>query len=472
MKNRQFQDMLSKEMFPLAPEQIISLKTDPDADLFPLMDNKSNRNLVLSVKEHGPVDAIVLNKDMTTVIKNRNLLTACIEAGVEPKFITFNGDEEDKLNFIFADKNRAHHSTSVRGAISVNSIPICKKIYGFQSDEEAINFLSEKLNVSPRLIKELKRLKSISIVLFNRVFFGELKVNKATILSDLSLFDKNLFQKLENQEISYEEAKQILALNDINLNKIFEDYKQGDYNRSTLPEVLTKHGYNVENMPEKIVRINSTISSQAEYKHDNDPSDEPTRYSQLVDSYSKTKSVNDNNNSIVMESEKDQQIAITVNHDGFIRDKTPEESELIAKTLSDSNDRITDEEIDLLDKIHPIYKDYANLHNTFIDAGVKSIEEIEKSENELYFLDKIGSIQLLNDRQCVPMNLDRSTYLLDKSLTILSSAISLLNALKERIPEPEFHEIEQIDSIINAYEEEFLEKMARNDKVRKTKSLL
>lgn len=64
----------------------------PVADLFPMLAEDELRDLAEDIKQRGLLHPIVLDAD-GLVLDGRNRLAACRIAGVEPEFVTFDGDD-------------------------------------------------------------------------------------------------------------------------------------------------------------------------------------------------------------------------------------------------------------------------------------------------------------------------------------------------------------------------------------------
>lgn len=74
----------------VAPETFGGKKAHPVASMFPLLDPASDqfKKLLISIKHNGLWDPIVLDGE-GRILDGRNRMRACIEAGIEPKFIQF-----------------------------------------------------------------------------------------------------------------------------------------------------------------------------------------------------------------------------------------------------------------------------------------------------------------------------------------------------------------------------------------------
>jgi hypothetical protein len=76
-----------------------ALKVHPVAAIFPPITGDEWDDFVADIKANGLLEPCVLDKE-GTLIDGRNRLKACDVAGVEPRFVTYAGDDID--GFIFA----------------------------------------------------------------------------------------------------------------------------------------------------------------------------------------------------------------------------------------------------------------------------------------------------------------------------------------------------------------------------------
>jgi DNA-binding Lrp family transcriptional regulator len=77
----------------------------PVANVFPLLDSAELDELVADVKSQGLREPIVLCEDK--ILDGRNRYRACKEAGVEPRFINYEGD--DPLAYVISVNLRRRH---------------------------------------------------------------------------------------------------------------------------------------------------------------------------------------------------------------------------------------------------------------------------------------------------------------------------------------------------------------------------
>ena len=91
------------------------MKAHPYADILPLLEGEAFAALVADIKANGLMEPITVYQDM--VLDGRNRLRACKAAGIEPKFLEFDGD--DPLAFVLSlNLHRRHLNKSQRGMVA------------------------------------------------------------------------------------------------------------------------------------------------------------------------------------------------------------------------------------------------------------------------------------------------------------------------------------------------------------------
>jgi len=164
------------------------------ANLFPLMEAEEFDTLVASVREHGLHEPIWLYEGK--ILDGRNRYLACLEAGVEPKFQQYEGD--DPLAFsVLKNVHRRQLSASQRAAIAVDILPkleaearqrqlsklkqnsksVVEKIPERQGN--ARDFAAQLLNVNPHYVSDAKRVKEVRPDLYEVMKAGGLHMKQA-----------------------------------------------------------------------------------------------------------------------------------------------------------------------------------------------------------------------------------------------------------------------------------------------------
>jgi len=160
------------------------------ANLFPLMDESQYGDLVADIKENGLVESIVLYEGK--ILDGRNRYNACNDAGVEPNFVEYEG--EDALSYVISLKlDRRHLNERQRAMIGARLANMKGRRKVGKSAHFSNKDASDKLNVSERIIKSAKKVQKEGIEdLQKSVEAGKVSVSAA---SDIATLDK------EEQEI-------------------------------------------------------------------------------------------------------------------------------------------------------------------------------------------------------------------------------------------------------------------------------
>ncbi len=93
----------------------------PVADLFPMLPDDELRDLAADIKTRGQLQPIVLDSD-GRILDGRNRFAACKIAGVEPQFVTFDGDDAEgyalAVNIARRHMTKSQQAIVVAGALS------------------------------------------------------------------------------------------------------------------------------------------------------------------------------------------------------------------------------------------------------------------------------------------------------------------------------------------------------------------
>ena len=94
------------------------LQSHPAAEIFPLMSADDLRDLIQDIQENGLIEPIVMLDGM--ILDGRHRYTACEGAGVEPRFVEFEGD--DPVAFVMS-KNRMRRDLTTTQRLMIATRP-------------------------------------------------------------------------------------------------------------------------------------------------------------------------------------------------------------------------------------------------------------------------------------------------------------------------------------------------------------
>jgi N6-adenosine-specific RNA methylase IME4 len=93
---------------------VAEMKAHPYADVLPLPEGEAFDALVADIRANGLLEPITIHEGL--ILDGRNRYRACEAAGVEPKFLEFDGN--DRLGFVLSlNVHRRHLSESQRGMV-------------------------------------------------------------------------------------------------------------------------------------------------------------------------------------------------------------------------------------------------------------------------------------------------------------------------------------------------------------------
>ncbi len=123
---------------PLPTRTLLRMKFHPLASVFPLLEGEDFETLTESIRANGLREAIVLHPD-GSVLDGRNRLRACLKAGVEPRFRTYDGD--DALGFVIdLNLNRRQLTLSQRAMVAAEIATLAQ---GARTDLSEISEMSQ-----------------------------------------------------------------------------------------------------------------------------------------------------------------------------------------------------------------------------------------------------------------------------------------------------------------------------------------
>src|SRR2546421_2172875 len=87
----------------------MSMEFHEVANIFPVMNDEEFAALVADIRDHGQIEPIWTYQDK--IIDGRNRYRACSEAGREPEFREWAGDERALLSFVMSMNLQRRHLT-------------------------------------------------------------------------------------------------------------------------------------------------------------------------------------------------------------------------------------------------------------------------------------------------------------------------------------------------------------------------
>jgi hypothetical protein len=135
-------------------------KIHPAAEIFPMMVGREFDDLVSDIGLHGLREAIWRDKD-NSILDGRNRYRACMDAGAELKFRTYEGD--DPFSFVLSQNLHRRHLTESQRAMVAARIESLGH-GGDRSSQDANLHLdragaAKKLNVSERSVASAKKVQ-------------------------------------------------------------------------------------------------------------------------------------------------------------------------------------------------------------------------------------------------------------------------------------------------------------------------
>jgi hypothetical protein len=109
------------------------MKFHPYADILPLLEGEAFDALAADIAANGLLEPITIHEGM--ILDGRNRYRACEAAGIEPRFLEFDGD--DPLAFVLSlNLHRRHLSESQRGMV-VSKLEILRHGGDRKGDQDA-----------------------------------------------------------------------------------------------------------------------------------------------------------------------------------------------------------------------------------------------------------------------------------------------------------------------------------------------
>lgn len=179
-------------------------KFHPVADIFPMMSEREFSDLVEDIAANGLRESIWLHSD-GRIIDGRNRYRACVEAGVEPVFRTYGGDDGGLVPFVVSlNLHRRHLNETQRGMVAARVANMGHGgARGTQSQDANLRLdladepepssvpaitdaqAAEMLNVSKRTVTFARKVQEQAVPeLVEKVDAGEISVSTAAVIAE------------------------------------------------------------------------------------------------------------------------------------------------------------------------------------------------------------------------------------------------------------------------------------------------
>lgn len=151
-------------------------RTYPAAEIFPMLSDSELRELADDIKLRGLLQPIVMYDGM--VLDGRNRLLACRLAGVEPRFVTYSGD--DPLGYVISLNLHRRHLTTEQRAIVASRLANLHRGKPVNAHTCAItqSQAAEALSVSRRSVQHARAIEK-EPELVEQVWRGEKSLTQA-----------------------------------------------------------------------------------------------------------------------------------------------------------------------------------------------------------------------------------------------------------------------------------------------------
>jgi N6-adenosine-specific RNA methylase IME4 len=184
----------------------------PLADIFPLIEGAEFDDLVADIRAHGLHEPVVLFEEM--ILDGRNRYRACVEAGTECRFETYQG--KDPVGYVVSLNLRRRHLNESQRAMVAAKLETFQHGGGRKSDQNANLHLDREhaaslLNVSERSVASAAKVIDHGILeLQTKIEQGVVSISAAADVVELSQDEQREIVARGEREI-LETAKNIRA---------------------------------------------------------------------------------------------------------------------------------------------------------------------------------------------------------------------------------------------------------------------
>jgi hypothetical protein len=178
----------------------------PLANIFPLMEGKEFAELVDDIRQHGLREGMDIVLYQSKILDGRNRYRACHEAGVEPRFTAYTGN--DPLAYVVSLNLKRRHLTESQRAMVAAKLATMRQ--GERTDRPSADLqkvdrasAAKMLNVSERSVASAADVrKHGDSVLVHAVERGQVKVSAAADIATLSNEQqRELLARMDRREI-------------------------------------------------------------------------------------------------------------------------------------------------------------------------------------------------------------------------------------------------------------------------------
>ena len=216
------------------------MKIHPVADLFPILSTSELNEMAASIKKEGLLNPCVIHEE--TLIDGRNRIAACKIAGIEPRYIKYEGSSP--VAFIIASNlSRRHLDKGQKIALALEIEPHFAeeaeairrtKIGASRRGETVANVppsnksrdrAAAAVGISGKLVSAAKAIREVDPVRFEKVKQGKLSVAKAKKEIKAEQDKRNLSEA--QKTISVEKRKSIESVCDLRVCSCKELFASG-----------------------------------------------------------------------------------------------------------------------------------------------------------------------------------------------------------------------------------------------------
>src|SRR5262249_33451874 len=194
------------------------LRSHPLADIFPLMEGTEFNDLIADIKANGLREPIVMFEDK--VLDGRNRYRACVAAGVDCTFETYDGD--DPLGYVISlNLHRRHLSESQRAMVAAKVATLRdgqRQVGKFADDVPTQGEAAALLKVSERTVRHAREVREHGAPeLIQAVERGAVSVSAAADVAELA-------QDQQRELIARGEREILQAAKDIRARRIAKQH--------------------------------------------------------------------------------------------------------------------------------------------------------------------------------------------------------------------------------------------------------